>query len=757
MSKVIVNTTDTFEQWRLKNNTIFSLTGRPTALIRNSVFVGTAVLTGHCQRASYAGTPATFKVTNGQSAFTANLASNGTGYVVANPSATPPVLADIIIIPGSEVGGVDGVHDVSITVLTVSATGAIVTISQTGTVPSDMIDEINQLRSDISGGGGTGYTPVIALTTTAQTLATGINELDALQGDINIKGLKPVGLPKSTFASITDAIEQIDVFQGNDTLDTTSSTVSSAINEHETDIGTMSFATSTSSIPLVVTAGNHVVLGSTITSGLNATKARTDFLLDQLGGKMSTDYDGAENDVISALDKLYDETRISFLDNTYVKRDGSLDMTGMLQLDNLGVSVSGGTNPMLFKVGATGSSHEKMRIKVNGNVGIGKTTGINYLLDVAGDIAGTKLRYGTDDTDVRYLRTARTTEQTVSTPTKFSGTLEVTNVSKLRDTIHDLVGEMVSSNSEQGIEVEYIAAASAGKLKFQTSSPTITLTGDVSGTGTLTNLNSVSIDCTIASVPVIIDNTITGTEISTIYNSSTKKLNLAITADPKIILGGDLSGNVTLTNCATGNYLLNATINANSITLGTDTVGNYVKNGTVSGNGLSGSIDSEGGQFSVTSNATSASTANTIVFRDGSKNFSCNIMSGTATSAQWADLAEKYKADAEYPVGTVISLGGSEEVTLSIDENDTKVIGVISEYPAYLMNSNLESEFTAIIALKGRVPVIVEGSVEKGDIIVSGGNGVGIVNNNPRAGSIIGKSLENSDSLDNRLIEVVIL
>jgi hypothetical protein len=132
-------------------------------------------------------------------------------------------------------------------------------------------------------------------------------------------------------------------------------------------------------------------------------------------------------------------------------------------------------------------------------------------------------------------------------------------------------------------------------------------------------------------------------------------------------------------------------------------------------------------------------------------------MSGTATSAQWADLAEKYKADAEYPVGTVISLGGSEEVTLSIDENDTKVIGVISEYPAYLMNSNLESEFTAIIALKGRVPVIVEGSVEKGDIIVSGGNGVGIVNNNPRAGSIIGKSLENSDSLDNRLIEVVIL
>lgn len=747
MSKVIVNTTDTFEQWRLKNNTIFSLTGRPTALIRNSVFVGTAVLTGHCQRAAYAGTPATFKITNGQSAFTANLASNGTGYVAT----------DIIIIPGSDVGGVDGVHDVSVTVLTVTAAGAIVTISQTGTVPSDIIDEINQLRSDISGGGGTGYAPVIALTTTAQTLATGINELDALQGDINIKGLKPVGLPKSTFASITDAIEQIDVFQGNVTLTTTAQTTSGALVEHEDDIGTMSFATSTSSITEVVTAGNHVVLGSTITSGLNATKARTDFLLDQLGGKMSTDYDGAENDVISALDKLYEETRISFLDDTYVKRDGSLDMTGMLQLDNLGVSVSGGTNPMLFKVGATGSSHEKMQIKVNGNVGIGKTTGIAYKLDVAGDIAGTKLRYGTDDTDVRYLRTAHTTEQTVSTPTKFSGTLEVTNVSKLRDTIHDLVGEMVSSNTEQGGEITYSSAAGVSKLNFQSNSPTITLTGDVSGTGQLTNLNSVSIECTIASVPVMIDNTITGTEISTIYNTTTKKLNLAITADPEIVLSGDLSGNVTLTNCATGSYTLNATINENSIALGTDTTGNYVKNGATSGNGLSGSIDSEGGQFTVHSNATSGNTGSTIVYRNSSGNFSANIITATSTKARYADLAEKYTADKDYSVGTVVSLGGSEEVTLSIDENDTKVIGVISEFPAYLMNNDLESEFTAIIALKGRVPVQVEGIVEKGDIIVSAGNGRGVVNNNPTYGSIIGKAVEVSVVTGPNLIEVVIL
>ncbi len=195
---------------------------------------------------------------------------------------------------------------------------------------------------------------------------------------------------------------------------------------------------------------------------------------------------------------------------------------------------------------------------------------------------------------------------------------------------------------------------------------------------------------------------------------------------------------------------------ANSIALGTDTTGDYVKNGATSGNGLSGSVNSEGGQFTVHSNAVSTNTASTIVFRDSSGNFSANIATLTATQAQYADLAEKYTADKDYSVGTVVSLGGSEEVTLSIDENDTKVIGVISEYPAYLMNSSLESEFTAIIALKGRVPVQVEGIVEKGDIIVSAGNGRGVVNNNPTYGSIIGKAVEVSVGGPN-LIEVVIL
>jgi hypothetical protein len=86
---------------------------------------------------------------------------------------------------------------------------------------------------------------------------------------------------------------------------------------------------------------------------------------------------------------------------------------------------------------------------------------------------------------------------------------------------------------------------------------------------------------------------------------------------------------------------------------------------------------------------------------------------GVATSAKYADLAEKYLADAEYPVGTVIAVGGSAEVTAADVVTEHSVLGVVSENPAYMMNSELEGG--TYIALKGRVSVRVTGTVKKGN------------------------------------------
>jgi hypothetical protein len=95
-----------------------------------------------------------------------------------------------------------------------------------------------------------------------------------------------------------------------------------------------------------------------------------------------------------------------------------------------------------------------------------------------------------------------------------------------------------------------------------------------------------------------------------------------------------MTGDVVWTSAAfdgSGNVTGTATIQPNSVALGTDTTGNYVATGAVSGTGLSGSSSSEGGTFTVTSNATNANTASTIVARDGSGNFSAGTITAGLT------------------------------------------------------------------------------------------------------------------------------
>jgi len=127
---------------------------------------------------------------------------------------------------------------------------------------------------------------------------------------------------------------------------------------------------------------------------------------------------------------------------------------------------------------------------------------------------------------------------------------------------------------------------------------------------------------------------------------------------------------------------------------------------------------------------------------------------GTATSARYADLAENYTADSAYEYGTVLDFGGDCEVTIS-SENSTRIAGIVSQNPAYLMNSELESTYVVPVALQGRVYCKVKGSVRKGDMLVSAGNGFAKAENSPKIGSVIGKSIENFDG-EQGLIEVVV-
>ena len=136
-------------------------------------------------------------------------------------------------------------------------------------------------------------------------------------------------------------------------------------------------------------------------------------------------------------------------------------------------------------------------------------------------------------------------------------------------------------------------------------------------------------------------------------------------------------------------------------------------------------------------------------------NPSTNILSTTASSAQYADLAEKYSSDKAYEPGTIVMFGGDAEVTIA-SERTKAVAGIVSTNPAYLMNSHMEG-LTVDVALQGRVFCKVQGRINKGDMIVNGGTGgIGIADNNPQLGMVVGKALQDYNSPEVGTIEVVV-
>ena len=139
----------------------------------------------------------------------------------------------------------------------------------------------------------------------------------------------------------------------------------------------------------------------------------------------------------------------------------------------------------------------------------------------------------------------------------------------------------------------------------------------------------------------------------------------------------------------------------------------------------------------------------------GSSSTYFNQLFAQATTALYADLAENYVSDADYSPGTVLDFGGNNEVTISTVDSSKRVAGVVSTNPAHLMNAGVTGEHVVTVALVGRVPVKVTGTVRKGDTMVSAGDGRARADADPRVATVIGKALENFDG-DEGTIEIVI-
>ena len=230
---------------------------------------------------------------------------------------------------------------------------------------------------------------------------------------------------------------------------------------------------------------------------------------------------------------------------------------------------------------------------------------------------------------------------------------------------------------------------------------------------------------------------------------------------------GNVSGNVgTFTThngttfSASGNITGGNVLFGSGIVSGTGNIsGNLITATTLNATTISASGNVTGGNLSVGTGIVSIgnlvnNNANGVG-NIGSATTYFNTVFAQATSAQYADLAENYLADAPYVSGTVVSIGGDAEVTQSSVDADGTVIGVVSTNPAYHMNAGLAGGYVVAVALTGRVPCRVTGSVKRGSAMVSNGDGTARAEESPAAGTIIGKALTSFNGATG-VIEVVV-
>jgi len=306
-----------------------------------------------------------------------------------------------------------------------------------------------------------------------------------------------------------------------------------------------------------------------------------------------------------------------------------------------------------------------------------------------------------------------------------------------------------------------VTAGSIGATQLESTTVSAGVYGDadsvsqitVDADGRITGASNVSIAIVAAQVSGLASSATTDTTSASNISSGTlasarlPDLTVADFAGAAIQTGSESfsdSDTVLMTAAAVQDKILS---------YGYSTTTGDITNVAVSGTGLSGGGSS--GAVTITSNATSANTAGTIVARDGSGNFSAGTITATATQAQYADLAEKYEADAEYDPGTVVVFGGEKEIKACDIQGSHAVVGVISTDPAYMMNSEAEGQY---VALTGRVPCKVVGPVAKGDLLVSSSElGHAEANNDAKAGTIIGKAIgENPEGNGPAIIEVLV-
>jgi len=287
-----------------------------------------------------------------------------------------------------------------------------------------------------------------------------------------------------------------------------------------------------------------------------------------------------------------------------------------------------------------------------------------------------------------------------------------------------------------GVGGNVYAAAFYGAATGLTSIPGANVSGTVANATHASTANTVTNN---AQANITSVGTLLGLNVSTGSLTATTPILIEQTWNNTSVAFTGIRENITDTSSAVGSYLLDLQVGGTSQF-------SVFKNGNLNvGPSSTGNIAAS--SIQVTTLTTGANTT------AGSVTGNWTLTAGSRFNATYADLAEYYEADGLYEAGTVLEFGGEKEVTIA-EDGSKRVAGVVSTDPAFAMHAKCKG-LAVPIALQGRVPVKVRGTIRKGDMMISGGNGYARPSTNPILGTVIGKALENFNGTEG-VIEIAV-
>jgi hypothetical protein len=307
-----------------------------------------------------------------------------------------------------------------------------------------------------------------------------------------------------------------------------------------------------------------------------------------------------------------------------------------------------------------------------------------------------------------------------------SGTFAVSNAATVGTTL-SVTGNITGANLNTGAQVVAIGNVTGGNI---VTAGLITAAGAITSTANVVGGNIRTVGLVSASGNITSAANIAGTFF--IGNGSQLTGLSAAVAVTKFTNGtsegnvGEAGGNINFNVAGTSNVAVFTTTGGVFTGLTTPSI-------TKSGTNAVGNIGSSANYF--------------------------NRVFATATTALYADVAERFASDEVMEPGTVVELGGTKEITRATNDLSEQVFGVISTNPAFMMNGGAgEDDTHPAVAMTGRVPVKVVGRIRKGDRLVSAGNGVARAAQlgEATAFNVIGRSLVDKLTSESGTIEAIV-